>query len=34
MSALPLVLLHGWGLTPNVWAGLRDALPSRVVTLA
>ncbi|NMG30991.1 alpha/beta fold hydrolase [Aromatoleum evansii] len=34
MSALPLVLLHGWGLTPSVWRGLREALPSRAVTLA
>lgn len=25
--ALPLVLLHGWGLTPRVWSPLRDALP-------
>ncbi|WP_286164484.1 alpha/beta fold hydrolase [Azoarcus sp. DN11] len=31
---MPLVLLHGWGLTPSVWSGLREVLPSRVVTLA
>lgn len=27
MNALPLVLLHGWGLQPSVWDGLRAALP-------
>lgn len=26
MSASPLVLLHGWGLTPGVWAPLVDTL--------
>lgn len=34
MSAPPLVLLHGWGLDPRVWAGLREALPSRIRILA
>lgn len=26
--SLPLVLLHGWGLTPAVWQPLRQALPA------
>ena len=34
MSALPLVLLHGWGLDPRVWSSLRAALPAGVTTLA
>lgn len=34
MSALPLVLLHGWGLTPHVWSGLRAALPAGATTFA
>lgn len=32
MSALPLVLLHGWGLAPRVWSDLCDALPADVRT--
>jgi pimeloyl-[acyl-carrier protein] methyl ester esterase len=28
----PLVLLHGWGLTPRVWDRLRSALPSALET--
>jgi pimeloyl-[acyl-carrier protein] methyl ester esterase len=34
VSTLPLVLLHGWGLSPRVWAGLRDALPEGLVVHA
>lgn len=34
MSALPLVLLHGWGLDPRVWSELRAALPADVRTFA
>ena len=34
MSALPLVLLHGWGLDPRVWSGLREALPAGLATFA
>lgn len=29
MSALPLVLLHGWGMTPTIWNGLRICLSPR-----
>lgn len=34
MSALPLVLLHGWGLSPRVWVGLQQVLPEGLVVHA
>lgn len=34
MSTLPLVLLHGWGLSARVWAGLRAALPEELAVHA
>lgn len=34
MSSGPLVLLHGWGLTPRVWDALHEALPRGIVTHA
>lgn len=34
MNTPSLVLLHGWGLGPQVWAGLRDVLPSKQTVLA
>ncbi|WP_332675356.1 alpha/beta fold hydrolase [Aromatoleum sp.] len=34
MSGRPLVLLHGWGLTPRVWDTLREALPRGIVVHA
>lgn len=34
MSAVPLILLHGWGLGSTVWSGLRDALPPEHLTVA
>ena len=30
MSTLPLVFLHGWGMTPTVWNGLRICLSPRL----
>lgn len=34
MSTPCLVLLHGWGLGPRVWTGLREALPPDLAVLA
>ena len=34
MSTPPVVLLHGWGLTPRVWDALRAALPPALTVLA
>lgn len=34
MSSAPLVLLHGWGLSPRVWDVLRQALPRGIETHA
>ncbi len=34
MSSPPLVLLHGWGLSPRVWDALRQALPRGIETHA
>lgn len=31
MAATPLVLLHGWGMTPRIWNGLRICLSPRIV---
>lgn len=31
MTPLPLVLLHGWGVRPSVWDGLRAALPEQPI---
>lgn len=34
MTRAPLVLLHGWGLGPSVWSGLREALSTSRTVLA
>ncbi|MDX5363249.1 MAG: alpha/beta fold hydrolase [Pseudazoarcus pumilus] len=31
MSDTPLVLLHGWGMSPRIWNGLRICLSPRIV---
>lgn len=31
MADTPLVLLHGWGMTPRIWNGLRICLSPRIV---
>lgn len=31
MSDAPLVLLHGWGMSPRIWNGLRICLSPRIV---
>jgi pimeloyl-[acyl-carrier protein] methyl ester esterase len=30
MADIPLVLLHGWGMTPRIWNGLRICLSPRI----